>query len=163
MSRPSATQLQALFDGCANDEFDGKRKQVCLHVEHTKQDLPPTVSFDIDSLLGFADSQAVARQGIRFFVAPSALENVQGDVKLTLNRLQSNRDRPRMIPARLKDVPHLLWARLEGLDLMTMHILLPCLSHDNENFSHMTDHQLSRWCDLIFYPAVLFTFSSPRW
>ena len=162
ISRPSATQLQALFDGCANDQFDGKRKRVCLHAERTEQQLSPIVSFDIDSLLGFVDSPAVARQGIRFFVAPLAFENVTGDLKVTLNRAESGQDRPRMIPTRLKEVAHFLWARLEGSDFMTMHIFFPHLSCDQGSLSQMTHHQLSRWYDLIFYPAVRRVVSSDR-
>ena len=96
---------------------------------------------------------AVAAHGLRFYCAPQYRQNIRNDVHLKMNHKKSNQERPRLIPARLKDVPHFVFARVEGADLITLHIFFPHLSYQYD-FRRLTDEQLSRWFDHIFYPAV---------
>ncbi|KAH7140513.1 hypothetical protein B0J13DRAFT_392746, partial [Dactylonectria estremocensis] len=111
------------------------------------------ISFDIDSILGFVDSPAAAVHGIRFHSAPQYYQNIGTDVHLTLDRVDPDQGRPRLIPSRLKDVPHFIFAKIEGANFITFHLFFPHLPcyHD---FNRLTDEQLSRWFDNIFYPAV---------
>ncbi|KAL6353694.1 hypothetical protein LRP88_13007 [Fusarium phalaenopsidis] len=146
------SQWQELFSGHTPRQFEGKHKQACLHTEHSRQ-TPPVVSFDIDSILGFVTSPATAVHGIRFYSAPQYSQNISTDVHLTLDRVDPDPERPRLIPSRLKDVPHFIFARAEGADFITFHLFFPHLPCSN-NFSRLTDEQLSRWFDDIFYPAV---------
>ncbi|KAH7117508.1 hypothetical protein EDB81DRAFT_916395 [Dactylonectria macrodidyma] len=150
--RLSPSQWQALFSGDTNQHFDDKPKQACLHAEWTLCNAP-VISFDIDSILGFVDSPAVAVHGIQFYSAPQYHQNIQIDVHLTLHRVDQDQERPRLIPSRLKDVPHFIFARAEGADFITFHLFFPHLPcyHD---FHRLTDEQLSRWFDVIFYPAI---------
>ncbi|RSL40959.1 hypothetical protein CEP51_016635 [Fusarium floridanum] len=114
-------QWQELFTGSATLDFDGKPKQACLHVERPPQ-TPPVISFDVDSFLGFVDSLAVAIHGIRFYSAPQYHQNIQTDVHLTFDRVAPNTERPRLLPSRLKDVPHFTFAKVEGADFITLHL-----------------------------------------
>ncbi|KAH7465422.1 hypothetical protein FOMA001_g17003 [Fusarium oxysporum f. sp. matthiolae] len=114
---------------------------------------PPVVSFDIDSILGFVTSPATAVHGIQFYSAPQYVQNISTDVHLTLDRVDPDPERPRLIPSRLKDVPHFIFARAEGADFITFHLFIPHLPC-SRNFNRLTDEQLSRWFDDIFYPAV---------
>ncbi|KAI8710713.1 hypothetical protein NCS52_01552300 [Fusarium sp. LHS14.1] len=116
-------QWQELFTGSATQDFDDKPKQACLHVERPPQ-TPPIISFDIDSFLGFVDSPAAAIHGVRFYSAPQHHQNIQTDVHLTFDRVAPDTERPRLLPSRLKDMPH------------------------------FTSAKFSRWFDGIFYPAV---------
>ncbi|KAF5710257.1 hypothetical protein FMUND_9623 [Fusarium mundagurra] len=148
----SPDQWRALFTGSTTQGSDNKPKQACLHVEQAPQ-TPPGISFDVDSILGFVDSPAVATHGIRFYSAPQYSQNISTDVHLTLGRADPDSERPRLIPSRLRDVPHFIFARTEGADFITFHLFFPHLpcSHD---FNRLTDEQFSRWFDDIFYPAV---------
>ncbi|KAL6405867.1 uncharacterized protein AUP68_11007 [Ilyonectria robusta] len=150
--RLSPSQWQALFSGDRTEHFDGTPKQACLHTEHA-QEIPPVISFDIDSILGFVTSPAAALLGIRFYSAPQYRQNIYTDVHLTLDRVEPDPERPRLIPSRLKDVPHFIFAKVEGADFITLHLFFPHLPcyHD---FNRLTDEQLSRWFDGIVYPAV---------
>ncbi|KAF5537514.1 hypothetical protein FPHYL_12737 [Fusarium phyllophilum] len=130
-------------------QFEGKPKQACLHAE-TSRPTPPGVSFDIDSILGFVTSPATAIHGIRFYSAPHYVQNTSTDVHLTLDRLDPDPERPRLIPLRLKDVPHFIFARAEGADFITFHLFFPHLPCSRD-FNRLTDEQLSRWFDDIFY------------
>ena len=124
-------QWQELFSGHTPQQFEGKPKQACLHTEHSRQ-TPPAVSFDIDSILGFATSPATAVHGIRFYSAPQYGQNISTDVHLTLDRADPDPERPRLIPSRLKDVSHFIFARAEGPDYITFHLFFPHLAcyHD---------------------------------
>ncbi|KAH7190544.1 hypothetical protein DER44DRAFT_851604 [Fusarium oxysporum] len=88
-------------------------------------------------------------------------QNISTDVHLTLDRVDPDPERSRLIPSRLKDVPHFIFARAEGADFITFHLFFPHLpcSHD---FNRLTDEQLSRWFDVIFYPAVRQVYSVDR-
>ncbi|KAH6959618.1 hypothetical protein BKA56DRAFT_501493 [Ilyonectria sp. MPI-CAGE-AT-0026] len=145
-------QWQVLFSGSATQNFDGKPKQACLHVERTPQ-TPPVISFDVDSLLGFVDSPAAAIHGIRFYSAPQCRQNIQTDVHLTFDHVAPDTERPRLLPSRLKDVPHFTFAKVEGADFITLHLFFPHLPC-RRDFYRLTDEQFSRWFDDIFYPAV---------
>ncbi|KAF5573046.1 hypothetical protein FPCIR_14108 [Fusarium pseudocircinatum] len=156
----SPDQWQALFTGSTTQGSNGKPKQACLHVEQAPQ-TPHSIPFDVDSILGFVDSPAVAIHGIRFYSAPQYCQNISTDVHLTLDRVDPDPERPRLIPSRLKDVPHFIFARLEGADFITFHLFsphLPCSS----DFNRLTDEQLSRWFDNIFYPAVRQVYDADR-
>ncbi|EWZ28533.1 hypothetical protein FOZG_17746 [Fusarium oxysporum Fo47] len=116
-------QWQALFTGSTTQDSDGKPKQACLHVEQPPQ-TPPSISFDVDSILGFVNSPAVPTHGIRFYSAPQYGQNISTDVHLTLDRVDLDPERPRLIPSRLRDVPHFIFARAEGADFITFHLLM---------------------------------------
>ncbi|KAJ4181253.1 hypothetical protein NW759_017199 [Fusarium solani] len=146
------SQWQELFSGHTPRRFEDKPKQACLHTEHSRQ-TPPVVSFDIDSILGFVTSPATAVHGIRFYSAPQYGQNISTDVHLTLDRVDPDPERPRLVPSRLKDVPHFIFARAEGADFITFHLFFPHLPCSRD-FNRLTDEQLSRWFDDIFYPAV---------
>ncbi|KAL9571866.1 hypothetical protein ACKAV7_003855 [Fusarium commune] len=156
----SPDQWRALFTGSITQGSDNKPKQACLHVEQAPQ-TPPGISFDVDSILGFVDSPAVATHGIRFYSAPQYGQNISTDVHLTLGRADLDSERPRLIPSRLRDVPHFIFARAEGADFITFHLFFPHLpcSHD---FNRLTDEQFSRWFDDIFYPAVRQVYDTDR-
>ncbi|KAJ0137720.1 hypothetical protein HZ326_19302 [Fusarium oxysporum f. sp. albedinis] len=150
--RLNPNQWQELFSGHIPQRFEDKPKQACLHTEHS-QHTPPVVSFDIDSILGFVTSPATAVHGIQFYSAPQYVQNISTDVHLTLDRVDPDPERPRLIPSRLKDVPHFIFARAEGADFITFHLFIPHLPC-SRNFNRLMDEQLSRWFDDIFYPAV---------
>ena len=121
-------QWQALFTGSTTQGSDGKPKQACLHVEQAPQ-TQPSISFDVDSILGFVDSPAVATHGIWFYSAPQYSQNISTDVHLTLDRVDPDPERPRLIPSRLRDVPHFVFARLEGADFITFHLFFSRICH----------------------------------
>jgi hypothetical protein len=148
-------QWQELFCGSSPHSPTSRPKQACLHVEEFEP-LPPEMATDFDSLLGFATSLAVAPQGLHYYSAPQFCQNIQNDVHLRINRAISEdeaEDRPRLIPSKLKDVPHFLLARFAGANYITLHIFFPHLKSHSE-FHNLTGIQFSRWFDQIFYPAL---------
>ena len=61
---------------------------------------------------------------------------------------------PRPTLALLRDVPHFLLGRVANAHDITIHILFPHLTQPRDKFISLTQDQLSRWLDRVFYPAV---------
>jgi hypothetical protein len=148
---PSHTQWQAMFCGVPQRSHDRQQypMNVCLHKEETRA-VKPRVAFDVDSFLGFASSLAVARQGLWHQPAPQMRQNMTTDVHVETNVFEAGRSRLTM----LKDIPHFLLGRVVGAHDITMHILFPHMASRDSKFTALTNDQLSRWLDQIFYPAV---------
>jgi hypothetical protein len=87
------------------------------------------------------DSPAVTTHGIRFYSAPQYSQNISTDVHLTLGRADLDPERPRLIPLRLRDVLHFIFARLKGGDFIIFYLFFLYLPY-SRNFSQLTDKQL---------------------
>ena len=155
---PTPAQWQAMFCGVPAQQRRTRPRpmNVCLHQEET-QAVEPQVAFDIDSFLGFANSLAMARQGLWYQPAPQMRQNMTTDVHLETNLFQDSEDpdqAPRSSLAILRDVPHFLLGRVVGAHDITVHILFPHLTPVSEKFVSLTKEQHSRWLDQIFHPAI---------
>jgi hypothetical protein len=145
-----------MFCGIPAHGPDRRPRQVCLHVEETRE-VSPEVAFDIDSFLFFASSLAAARQGLHYQPAPQVRQNLQTDVHLntTVYDIDENPDvPPRSRTAMLKDIPHFHLGRVEGAANISLYILFPYLQVAHAQFVGLTNDQLSRWLDQVFHPAV---------
>ncbi|KAF4953067.1 hypothetical protein FSARC_12483 [Fusarium sarcochroum] len=116
-------QWQAIFTGSITQDSDGKPKQACLYVEQPPR-TPPGVSFDIDSILGFVDSPAVATHGIWFYSALQYGQNIS------------------------TDVPHFIFARAEGADFITFHLFFHIchVPMTSIGLQQLWDHVLAAVC-----------------
>lgn len=148
---PSHMQWRAMFCGVPRRSHDRQQypMNVCLHKEETRA-VEPRVAFDVDSFLGFASSLAVARQGLWHQPAPQMRQNMATDVHVETNVFEAGRSRLAM----LNDIAHFLLGRVVGAHDITMHILFPHMASRDSKFTALTNEQLSRWLDQIFYPAV---------
>ncbi len=54
----------------------------------------------------------------------------------------------------LKNVPHFLFGQIQGTHELALYVLFPHLHVAGDKFVSLTHHQLSRWVDRIFLPAV---------
>ena len=98
------------------------------------------MSFNIDSILGFAKSPVVARQGLDYQAVPQARQNIATDVHITTSRAQNDQSEshsfgdddeaapPMAKPVSLKDVSHLFLGRITGSLNIGMHVLFPYLA-----------------------------------
>lgn len=151
---PSPMQWEAMF--CGRDRRRRLPMNVCLHKEET-QAAEAKVAFDIDSLLGFGSSLAMARKGIRCQFVPQMRQNITTDVHVETHLYHTDEDpeQPaRRILAMLRDVPHFYLGRVEGAHDVTVHVLFPHLATAQQKFVSLTKEQLTRWLDRVLLPAV---------
>lgn len=115
------------------------------------------VAFDVDSLLGFATSLAIARKGLWYQPALQMRQNMKNDIHLETDMFHSTDDpeQPeRSSPAMLHDVPHFLLGRIVGAHDITLHVLFPHITPAQDKFTALSQKQLTRWIDQIFLPAL---------
>lgn len=113
----------------------------------------PTTS---DSFLGFTTSLAIARNGPLYQPSLQARQNISNDVHFRLDILGSIEDSKQPVRSSyssLRDVPHLLLGRLSGGENIAVHAFFPHLEVALGT-SILTNAQLTRWTDQIFYPAI---------
>ncbi|KIW19427.1 hypothetical protein PV08_03722 [Exophiala spinifera] len=151
---PSPEQLQSTF--CGISPQHPRPQYVCLHHEETREQ-PVQQAFDVDSYLGFRHSLAACREGLWHQPVPQARQNITNDVHLETRVFVAGDDTeqaPRATLAMLRDVPHFLLGRVANAHDITIHILFPHLPQPQDKFISLTQDQLSRWLNQVFYPAV---------
>jgi hypothetical protein len=149
------------FEGRSSESE--KTAHVCLHSSECSSDSSgnsssssPIVQFDFDSILGFANSLAFARQGLYINFVPHFQANIKTDVHLTLP-LQSASNRE--IRVQLRHIPHYCLGRLVGQGETSVYILFPKMYdpyRDSRNaiVNFPTYNVLEQWTDAILLPAI---------
>ncbi|KIW86929.1 uncharacterized protein Z519_12394 [Cladophialophora bantiana CBS 173.52] len=162
---PSAAQWEETICGTSIDH--PYPRYVCLHT-HITPPTDPEISSNVDSFLGFATSLAFAREGLNVELAPQVRKNMTADVHITtttyhepstqenhyeLSQEDHESVRPRAIQTLLRDIPHFFAARLFGARDIEVYFLFPYIPVDGR-FIGLTQHQLKRWFNRIFLPAL---------
>ena len=114
--------------------------------------LPLSVEYDIDSILGFPTSLAVASSGVRAILYPCFINNIQSDLHIQMNLPPDVETSRRSV--QIREVPHFLFGRLVGLLDINLYILFPRLYFDNRKTNFPTQSQLARFFDHILLPAI---------
>ena len=121
----------------------------CSHQEQSPW--PATVTYDIDSIMGFAGSLAMAKQGIRFNPTPHVVSNLAADIHLTFPVVGEG-GRPRQVPLHM--VPHYLLGRLVGQEDITIFLFFPRLHGRRRANNYLSQEVLRRWMDKVLLPAI---------
>ncbi len=146
---------------------------------------PFLTSFDVDSILAFADDFAFVRREVKVFLEYYPHLNVTSDVHLTIDvpaHLISNdivADTP-PYPVRLDQIPHLPFGQLEGFDNMLVYVFFPQLYRPVQAprraprrrrprksetakllTTLLTKAQYTQWYDDVFIPALYASTAQP--
>lgn len=150
VSHGEAESWKHLFLG-TSPEYPHESKHVCLHCSRRQAPLlHPNIMFDIDSVMGFADSLAVAKQGIRFNLTPQVVSNLAADVHLTL--WVSDGGRGHRVP--LYTVPHYLLGQPVGQEDIMIFLFFPKLYEKRRDNNYLSQAVLERWTDRVLLPAI---------
>jgi hypothetical protein len=104
----------------------------------------PAITHDVDSIMRFARTLAVAKQGIRFNVTPYIISSLDSDIHLTLLTPTSN-DRTRRIPLHM--VPHYQFGRVVGYEDVTLYLFFPYLYERRKANNYLNQDTLRRCTD----------------
>ena len=152
--RSSVAQWEAMF--CGTTGRHRLPKNVCMHKEET-QAVAARVAYDIDSLLCFPTSLAVASGGLWWQTVAQPRQNMATDVHLETNvySLTEDPEQPvRTSQAMLRDVPHIFVGRIAGAHDIMLHILFPHMDVASEDFVSLTKEQQARFVDQVCLPAI---------
>jgi hypothetical protein len=118
------------------------------------------VRFDIDSVLGFAQSLAFAREGLDINFFPCFYTNIQNDLYTYTTLSYDFGKGEKLIQRKIHQVPHYRLGRLLGREDITVYILFPRMydPQKSTNFpgkgGGSAGNLLRTWTDQIFLPAL---------
>ncbi|PVH90217.1 hypothetical protein DM02DRAFT_665366 [Periconia macrospinosa] len=140
---------------CGLDKDDSSPVHICLKADD-RVTTATEVTFDIDSILGFPNSLAVAKQGIRWNPTQMAVSDLQSDLHLD-SRLAHYVDRHghgHSVRRPLHQLPHYSFGRLVGFEDISLYLFFPCLVREEQKVSRLLDHDFRTWTDQILLPAI---------
>ena len=136
-----------------------KPNHLCLACSQTEQ-RSMAVRFDIDSVLGFAQSLAFAREGLDINFFPRFHTNIQNDLHTYTTLSYDFGKGEKLIQRKIHQVPHYRLGRLLGREDITVYILFPRMYDPQKptNFpgkgGGSAGNLLRTWTDQIFLPAL---------
>jgi hypothetical protein len=130
-----------------------------LHLCLATEDQPPaisTVTFDIDSVVGYATSLAVAKQGLRWHPTQLVVSDLQASLHLSPVRVyyEDSHGHPHAVRQPIHLVPHYTFGRLVGLEDVSLYVLFPRLYRENQQCSRLRDEDFQIWMDQVLLPAI---------
>ena len=124
------------------------------------------VQYDIDSIIGFAQSLAFAQQGLYLNFAPQFHQNLHTNVHLTLPVIDHSSGRARTKHVPLFKVPHIRLGRVVGAEGISVFIFFPAQwsAEKPTNFPGKLGGRsygvLEQWTDAILLPSLASCISS---
>ena len=127
---------------------------ICL--EREDEDIMTEATFDIDSVLGFANSLAVAKQGIRWNTAQMPVSDLKGSLHLDYLPVQyvDQGGRSHHVRRPVHQIPHYTFGRLIGFEDISLYILFPRLYREEQKSSRLRDEDFATWMDRVALPAI---------
>ena len=124
------------------------------------------VQYDIDSIVGFAQSLAFAQKGLYLNFAPQFHQNLCTNVHLTLPVIDHSSGRARTKHVPLSKVPHIRLGRVVGAKGISVYIFFPAQWNPEKptNFPGKLGGRsygvLEQWTDRILLPSLASCISS---
>lgn len=151
----TATQKRWLFTGLRSDNTSEVPDQVYLQKgENPSQ--TSRVSWDIDSIIGFATSLAVAKGGILWNSVQRPISDLQSSGHLARLRVHytDSHGHPHHVLMPANKVPHYTFGRTTGLDPVSIYFLFPGLFRENQQSSQLLESDYQSLQDQVILPAI---------
>ena len=136
---------------------------VCLHKD-AEQCLPRRgrITFDVDSLLAFASTLAVARKGIKYSATQSWVMTIKSDLHVNVSaRYEGEDGRIRNRKVSIHKVPHYHFGQLTGYSDIKVYFLFPRLYKRDHAFNALPLETFQKWTDKVLLPAINHVLESP--
>ena len=136
-------------------EGDNQAPHTCLGADEPQSD-HARVTFDIDSITGFADSIAVAKQGLRWHPSQMPVSDLQSSLHLRPQTVDFVDDRGRSYAVRrlVHQIPHHTLGRVFGFEHISLYLLFPHLYREDQGSARLRDVDFRLWMDGVLLPAI---------
>ena len=114
------------------------------------------VTFDIDSVLGFPNSLAVAKKGVRWNPTQMTITDLRSGLHLN-SRLAHYFDchgHAHLVQKPLHQLLHYTFGRLVGFEDISLYIFFPHLYREEQKVSRLLDDDFRTWMDQILLPVI---------
>lgn len=142
-------------------DFRAEIPHICLDKDESVSS-GACVTFDVDSIIGFPSSLAVAKRDIRWSPTRMTVSDLQSDLHLRsfpvtyfdADGVQHQVHRP------VHQVPHYTFGRVIGFEDISLYLLFPKLYRAEQKSSRLRDEDFQLWMDGILLPAIYQSYSS---
>ncbi|KAE8357305.1 hypothetical protein BDV27DRAFT_164642 [Aspergillus caelatus] len=136
----SSERRQQVYCGISAEPSYAEPVHVCLATDH-HSDTVTEVTFDIDSIVGFASSLAVAKQGVRWNPTQMAVSDLQSSLHLDPLPVQylDPQGRSHRALRAVHEIPHYTFGRLTGFEDISLILLFPRLYRKEQQSSRLRD------------------------
>ncbi|KAJ6041645.1 hypothetical protein N7460_007035 [Penicillium canescens] len=153
--KTSAARKREIYTGISLATPDARPVHLCLAADH-KPERPTAVTFDIDSIVGFAHSLAVAKLGVRWNSTQMPVSDLRSSLHLNpipTHYIGSN-GRAHHVRRPVHKIPHYTFGRLVGFEDISLYFLFPRLYREEQQSSRLRDDDFRIWIDQILLPAI---------
>ncbi|KAE8849566.1 hypothetical protein PTNB29_10522 [Pyrenophora teres f. teres] len=152
-SQMDAASRRQLY--CGFDKDNVVPTPICLEADD-HANVAAEVTFDIDSVLGFPNSLAVAKQGVRWNSTQMTVTDLQSGLhlKTRLAHYVDGHGHAHSVRKPLHQLPHYTFGRLVGFEDISLYIFFPYLYREEQKVSRLTDGDFRTWMDQILLPVI---------
>ena len=151
----SVERKREIYTGVNSTTPDARPIHLCLASDHNSR-RPTAVTFDIDSIVGFAHSPAVAKHGVRWNPTQMAVSDLRSNLHLDplpVHYIGSN-GRARRPRRPVHQIPHYTFGRLVGFEDISLYFLFPRLYREEQQSSRLRDDDFRIWMDQVLLPSI---------
>lgn len=128
-------------------------RQICLHTQRVFSSAA-TVSFDIDSFIGFPRTLGALRRGFRWCPAKHMSFKIRNNLHVKRRvSVEGPEGRPVQRTVHLRDIPHLYLGAVDGLFQCALYVFFPRLMKLDTTFSYLEDAVVRRFVDDAMIPC----------
>ncbi|KAB8266546.1 hypothetical protein BDV30DRAFT_247683 [Aspergillus minisclerotigenes] len=154
-NRTTAARKEQVYNGISADPSSSSPLHICLQADFH----PPSsssVTFDIDSIVGYPTSLAVAKQGIRWHPTQMMVSDLQSSLHLSPVQVSyvDKQGCAHTVRRPVHKVPHYTFGRVAGFEDISLYLLFPQLYREEQQCSRLRDEDFTLWMDQILLPAI---------
>uniref|UniRef100_A0A093UKY7 Uncharacterized protein n=1 Tax=Talaromyces marneffei PM1 TaxID=1077442 RepID=A0A093UKY7_TALMA len=128
---------------------------ICLATED-RQLTSTSVMFDIDSVISFPTSLAIAQQGILWHPTQMPVSDLQSSLHLNPIPVhyEDHHGHAYTVRQPIHQVPHYTFGRLAGFEEISLYLLFPQLYREDQQYSRLWDEDFKKWIDEVLLPVI---------
>lgn len=158
-------QFETMFSGI---DPEGGVKNICLHrSEGPKAELRFSIQWDLDSVVGFADSLAAFKHPIKFVLVSANASKIASNLHFahdayikrsrTLEDLDLEEDTSDLnqhTPIQVRNCHHRYFGKIHHVSEIEIYFVWPEYPIEPQKSPHLTDEEARLWTDHVLEPAI---------
>jgi hypothetical protein len=151
----TAAQKRLMFSGIHPDDAEEIPEHICLQAGDTPCQTA-RVTFDVDSITGYATSLGIAKGGIRWNPMQMPVSDLQSGLHLARRRVHyfDSHGHAHSVLRPAHELPHYTLGRLVDFPDVSLYLLFPRLYREGQQTSRLLDNDFEVWMDRILLPAI---------
>jgi hypothetical protein len=154
-SSMTTEQKRWTFSGIHPHGLTEEPAHICLGRDQTPCQTG-RVKFDVDSIVGFCSSLAVAKGGIRWNWTQTPVPPLKSGLHLAKQRVQYSDSHGHLhsVLKPVHEIPHYTLGRFVGFEDVSLYLLFPRLYREEQQNSRLLDSDFQTLLDRVLLPAI---------